>query len=114
MRRTTNVSCRLSTTLALAMLCLMSGCYRTVLTTPAARSDLEGDATGVSWVSLTPVTHNASECTKGVARVESQMPVWGALVWFITGGLIAPMTVEYRCSAGVRRPDAASGQEVAP
>lgn len=83
--------------IVVAMLLAMSGCYRTVIDTTAPRSQVKNDATGVAWVSLAPVTHKAEECPYGLAKVDAKMPEWGALVWFITGSLIAPMTIEYHC-----------------
>jgi hypothetical protein len=96
--------------LSVAALLALSGCYRTVIDTTAPRQQIANDTTGVSWVSLTPVTHKAEECQYGLAKVEAKMPEWGALVWFITGSLIAPMQIEYHCvdpdgvAPGVKKP----------
>jgi hypothetical protein len=92
------------------ILTLAQGCYRTVIDTTAPRSASMNDATGVAWVSLAPVTHKADECPYGLAKVDAKMPEWGALAWLLTGGLIAPMTIDYYCvdpagsSPGVKKP----------
>lgn len=77
---------------------MLSGCYRTITNTRAPRSGLDGESTGVSWFGVTPVTHSASECPDGIAKIDSQMPVWGGLVYILTLGIVAPMNVEYQCA----------------
>lgn len=85
-----------------------TGCYRTVLNTPAPRSGIEGEESGVSWFGLTPVTHRADECPKGIAKVDASMPFWGALVVFLTAGVVAPMSIVYQCAGMPATPPAST------
>lgn len=96
---------------ASVVLCLVSGCYRAVVNTPAPRSGVEGSESGVSWFGLTPVTVRTTECPKGVAKVDSSMPVWGALVYFLTAGIVAPLSIEYQCAGMPQGPAAVPSVE---
>lgn len=90
----------------LLLLCLVvaSGCYRTSLKSTAIGDGQKHDALGLSILSLSEVSHDASECPQGFAYVETQMGPGGALVWLITGGLIAPMSIEYACVSTMNGP----------
>lgn len=77
----------------------LAGCFRTVIESPVARDGGRDDASGVSWFALTSSTHDAQECKHGIAKAETYMPVWGAFVYWFTGGIAAPMKVDYYCAA---------------
>jgi hypothetical protein len=83
-----------------ASLLLAPGCYRVAINTPAPASGQNGTDSGASFVGLTTVTTEARECTYGVARAETVMPVWGLLLQLFTAGIVTGMTAEYHCAAG--------------
>jgi hypothetical protein len=95
--------------LAAALLAVTgSGCLPAVVSSPAPRSRVSEDATGVSWFHITPVTHNAEECIYGIDRVSTYVPAWGALISMVTLGIATPITIEYKCTA---RPDRFAEEE---
>lgn len=85
--------------LAVSASLLLSGCFRHNVVTPAASEPRPHRDSGVSFLGLTNVTANASECKYGVARVTTVMPFWGLMVYAVTFGLAAPQSAQYWCVA---------------
>lgn len=84
---------------AVTMCLALTGCLRVVVDSPAARSGQSNSSSGVSFVGLTTVTADASECRYGIAKVETKMPFWGWLIGVITMGIVPGMEAEYYCAA---------------
>lgn len=84
---------------AVVLCLLLSGCFRVVVDSPAARTGQHGDGSGVSFLGLTTVTTDARECTYGIAKVETYMPFWGWLLALVTAGIVPGMTAQYHCAA---------------
>lgn len=89
---------RASLAVAAVLALTMTGCFRTVIDTPAASSGIEKTDVGVTWLALTSTTTHASECTYGIAKAEAYMPVWGVLAYWFTAGIAAPMRTLYTCA----------------
>lgn len=84
---------------ALAILCCLSGCFHTVIDSPAKREGSVREDAGVTWFALSTTTTNAADCKHGIAKAEAYMPVWGLLVYYVTVGIAAPMRTVYTCAA---------------
>ena len=44
-----------------------------------------------------PIVVRASDCTRGLAQVQTYVPLWGVAVGILTIGIIVPITTTYSC-----------------
>lgn len=88
----------------LAVVLLTSGCYHATITTGATPgNETISNPWAHSFIAgLVPpsTVETASQCTSGVARVETQHSFLNMLAQFITLSIYSPMTIEVTCAAG--------------
>lgn len=85
----------------LAVVALLSGCYRSVINTGARGDGQTRKGGGLSFIyGLTPVTTGAVECPYGLARAESFSAWYNFILVPITGGLVSGIQTEYECADG--------------
>ncbi len=87
--------------LLLSVVVLLSGCYRSVVSTGARGDGQTRKGGGLSFIyGLTPVKTGAVECPYGLARAESWAAWYNFFLVPITGGLVSGIETEYECAAG--------------
>lgn len=93
----------LGTLAVLGLLTATAGCYHATVdtgATPSAQSIEMPWAHGFVYGLVPPSTVDAaSECSNGVARVETKLSFLNMLASQLTFGLYAPMTIEVTCAA---------------
>jgi len=81
---------------------LFSGCYSAEITTdrtPSGQTIEKSWATGfINGLAMVDSNIDASECSNGVARVETKLSFLNQLVGGLTFGLYSPMTVKVTCA----------------
>lgn len=88
-----------SLTLVVLALCV-SGCFRAQIRSAAAEGRGQGTKIGWTWLwGITPVTDRAPDCEYGLASADTQVPAWGMVVFALTGGIVAPVAIDYVCAA---------------
>ena len=89
MRRLFNVC------LAIVLTVSMSGCFGTMVQSPATAARLT--TTTTVHIIAFPVQIDAHNCEHGLAETFTFVPLWGIVVGFLTIGIIVPMTTSYSC-----------------
>ena len=83
--------------LAIVLLSL-TGCYRSVIRTPAPQSGFRGERTGFHFVDgLTDAEFDAP-CPNGIAHVTLVQPFTSVLLSFFTFGIVSSTRVEFICA----------------
>jgi hypothetical protein len=81
----------------------LTGCYHATVTTglePSAKQIEEPFALSFVYGLIPPSTVNAeSQCTNGVAQVETKLSFVNSLVRGLTAGLFTPMSIEVTCAS---------------
>ncbi|HET7789180.1 MAG TPA: hypothetical protein VFK78_00105 [Gemmatimonadales bacterium] len=90
--------------LAPVLLLASLACYHAVINTglaPSPQTIQKDWASGWLWglVSPSPVSTMA-QCPGGVSKVETQHSFLNGLVYWLTSGIYAPMTITVTCAAG--------------
>ncbi len=89
---------------ALVALTLLSGCYNVHVRTTAEPAQGDERATTLHFINgLTPGEVEARDCSRGIADVRFQLPVWGVLLNAITFGLVGAVETTYTCVKGSKR-----------
>ncbi len=88
----------------LLAVCLTVDCHHATIDTgrPASAETVE-NAWASGWIlGLVPpkTVETASQCTSGVAQVETQLSFLNQLVGFLTFGIYTPMSIKVTCAAG--------------
>jgi hypothetical protein len=79
----------------LALTLPMSGCLGTIVTAPGSKGKTY-KSTDVHFV-LLPAAVNAGDCNNGIKEVSVSTPVWGAVVGYLTFGIIIPVNTLVTC-----------------
>jgi len=85
-----------SVCLAIVVTASMSGCFGTMIQSPAAAAGELSTTTTVRIIAL-PAQIDAHYCKHGLAETFTYVPLWGVVVGFLTIGIIVPMTTSYSC-----------------
>lgn len=92
------------------LLPVVSGCYHAVVNTgarPSMETIEQPWALGFAWGLIPPpVVETAAGCPTGIAKVETLHSFLNQVVYILTSGIVAPMTIKVTCAAGGMREDA--------
>ncbi len=81
--------------LAVALAILVSGCLGTLVQSPP-RGRPPISTTHVHLLAA-PFRIDAHVCERGLARVDTFIPLWGVAVGILTFGILVPKTTAYYC-----------------
>ena len=88
----------------LVVLVPLMGCYHAVINTgarPSMETIEQPWALGFAWGLVPPpIVETAAACPAGVAKVETMHSFLNQVVYFLTSGILAPMTIKVTCAAG--------------
>ncbi len=83
---------------AVLLIVPLTGCLGTSVQSPRTGGALRGSTD--ARIVAAPVVVRASDCTRGLAQVQTYVPLWGVAVGILTIGIIVPITTTYSCVEG--------------
>ena len=83
---------------AVLLIVPLTGCLGTSVQSPRRGGDLRVSTD--ARIIAAPVVVRASDCTRGLAQVQTFVPLWGVAVGFLTVGIIVPISTTYSCVEG--------------
>lgn len=83
---------------AVLLVVSLTGCLGTTIQSPRKGGPLRGSTH--ARIIAAPIMVQAGDCTRGLAQVQTYVPLWGIVVGILTFGIIVPITTTYRCVEG--------------
>lgn len=88
----------LSSFLPLLLLLPLTGCYRTVIRTPAEQSGEWGERRGYHFVDGITDAEHELPCPHGIATVEVYRPALAYLLEWFTMGIVSSTELKFTCA----------------